>query len=153
MKTMDELKAKYERQLKEYDDAINQAISTQDASKIDSLRQMNTALSKTLNEMIEKLTFLKKDTPELVQYRDQLVARLRQIQQDYNGLLVNTDTLETLRRIRQQESGEAKRELYWYMLFFLVVSVAMMLYLLFMTQRKDMTAMSANSPPMTAALV
>lgn len=150
---MDELKAKYERQLKEYDDAINQAIATQDSSKIDSLKQMNMALSNTLNEMIEKLTFLKKDTPELTQYRDQLVARLRQIQQDYNGLLVNTDTLETLRRIRQQESGEAKRELYWYMLFFLVVSVAMMLYLVFMTQRKDMTAMSANIPPMTAALV
>lgn len=153
MKTMDELKVKYERQLKEYDDAINEAISTQDSSKIESLKQMNMALSKTLNDMIEKLTFLKKETPELVRYRDELVTRLRQIQMDYNGLLVNTDKLETLRRIRQQESGEAKRELYWYMIFFLVVSISMMLYLVFMTQRKDMTAMSANSPPMTAAFV
>lgn len=150
---MDELKVKYERQLKEYDDAINEAISTQDSSKIESLKQMNMALSKTLNDMIEKLTFLKKETPELVRYRDELVTRLRQIQMDYNGLLVNTDKLETLRRIRQQESGEAKRELYWYMIFFLVVSISMMLYLVFMTQRKDMTAMSANSPPMTAAFV
>ncbi len=150
---MDELKAKYERQLKEYDDAINLAISTQDASKIDSLKQMNMNLSKTLNEMIENLTFLKKETPELSKYRDELVGRLRQIQKDYNGLLVNTDTLETLRRIRQEESGEAKRELYWYLLFFLIISIVLILYLMFMTQKKDMTAMSATSPPMTAAFV
>lgn len=150
---MDELKAKYERQLKEYDDTINLAISTQDVSKIDSLKQMNMALSNTLNEMIEKLTFLKKDTPELVQYRDELIGRLRRIQKDYNGLLVNTDKLETLRRIRQEESGEAKRELYWYILFFLVICILIILYLMFMTQKKDITAMSATSPPMTAALV
>ncbi len=150
---MDELKAKYQRQLKEYDDAINAAISTQDGSKIESLKQMNMALTNTLNEMIEKLSFLKKDTPELVKYRDELIARLRDIQKDYNGLLVNTDTLETLRRIRQQESGEANRELYWYIVFFLIVCILIILYLAFVPQRNDMTATSANRPPMTAALV
>jgi uncharacterized coiled-coil DUF342 family protein len=104
MKTMDELKAKYARQLKEYEDSINGAISTQDVSKIDSLKQMNMSLSKTLNEMIEKLTFLKKETPQLVNDRDELIARLRQIQLDYNGLRVNTDALETLRRIRNKRT-------------------------------------------------
>jgi hypothetical protein len=153
MKTMDELKAKYARQLKEYEDSINGAISTQDVSKIDSLKQMNMSLSKTLNEMIEKLTFLKKETPQLVNDRDELIARLRQIQLDYNGLRVNTDALETLRRIRQQENGEVKRELYWYILFFLGVCIVIVMYLVFMPQTKDRTATSANSPPMMAALV
>lgn len=153
MKTMDELKAKYQRQLKEYNDAIDQAITTQDASKVGPLRQMNMALSATLNEMIETLTFLKKETPQITSYRDELMTRLRAIQKDYNGLRTNTDTLETLRRIRQQESGEVNRQLYWYMIFFLLVSVVMVLYLVFMTQKKDTTVMSASRPPMTAAFV
>jgi lipopolysaccharide export LptBFGC system permease protein LptF len=150
---MDELRAKYERQLKEYDTLIDSAIDANDISQVTKLREMNASIAKTLNEMIEKLTFLKKDTPSIKKERDELIERLTQIQKDYNGLLVTTDQLETLRRIRQQESTEANRQLYLYLGFFLLVCVVMILYLAFMTHRKDTTAPSASMPPTTAAFV
>lgn len=146
---MDELRKQYEKQVAEYE----RIIDSNDPSKMERLRQLNTAIGNTLNEMIEKLTFLKKDTPNLKKERDELIERLRQIQKDYNGLLVNTDQLETLRRIRQQESGETDRQLRMYMFFFLAVCLAIVLYLLFMTHKKDTTAPNASMPPTTAAFV
>lgn len=150
---MDALRAKYERQLKEYDDLVRVSLQSGDASQIPKLRDLNASISKTLNEMIQQLTFLKRDTPDIKKERNELIERLRQIQKDYNGLLVNTDQLETLRRIRQQESSEANRLLYMYLFFFLAVCVAVFLYLMFMTQRKDTTAASASMPPTAAAFV
>jgi len=153
VRTMDELRAKYERQRDEYDRLVSSALVTNDTTQVSRLRELNEAISKTLNEMIERMTFMKKESPSLSKERDELIDRLRQIQKDYNGLLVNTDTLETLRRIRQQESTEANRQLYMYIGFFLLVCLIMVVYLAFMTHRKDTTAASASIPPTTAALV
>jgi hypothetical protein len=150
---MDELRVKYQRQVKEYDDLVSATLNTNDTAQLAKIRAMNQAIAKTLNEMIEKSTFLKKDTPSLTRERDELVSRLRQIQLDYNGLLVNTDQLETLRRIRRQESTEANRELYLYIGFFLLVCLILIVYLAFMTHRKDSTAPMASMPPTAAALV
>jgi hypothetical protein len=150
---MDALRVQYERQLKEYDDLVQQSLQSGDASQVPKLRDLNAAISRTLNDMIQQLTFLKRDTPDIKKERNELIERLRQIQKDYNGLLVNTDQLETLRRIRQQESSEANRLLYMYLFFFLAVCLAVFLYLMFMTQRKDTTAASASMPPTTAAFV
>lgn len=150
---MDELRNKYDRQLKEYDSLVNSAINTNDTTQVTKLRALNEGIAKTLNEMIEKLTFMKKESPSLTKERDELIGRLRQIQMDYNGLRVNTDQLETLRRIRQQESSEADRQLYLYFGFFLLVCFIMVVYLAFMTHKKETTAPSASIPPTTAAFV
>lgn len=150
---MDELRSTYEKQMKDYETLLENALKTSDVSQIQKLRDMNSALSKTLSAMIEKTTFLKKDTTILKRERDELIDRLRQIQKEYNELSVNRDTLETLRRIRRQESSEADRQLYLYLFFFLIVCAGIFLYLLFMTQRKDTTAPMASMPPTTAALV
>jgi FtsZ-binding cell division protein ZapB len=139
--------------MKEYESLIKQAVDAGDISQLPRLREMNAAIGKTLNDMIEQLTFLKRDTPQLKKDRDELVDKLRQIQNDYNGLLVNTDQLETLRRIRQQENGEAERQLRMYLFFFLAICLAIFIYLLIATQRKDTTAPSASMPPTTAAFV
>jgi len=150
---MDELRSKYERQLKEYDDLVQSSIDSQDVSKLPRLRELNAAIAKTLNEMIEKLTFLRRETPTLKQERDELINRLRQIQLDYNGLLVNTDNLETLRRIRQQEGSEANRQLYMYIGFFLLVVFGIIFYIMFAPHRMATTAPTASMPATTAALV
>ncbi len=151
---MDETKKRYAEQLREYDQTVDQAIQTQDLSQIPKIRELNAAIAKTLNKMIEDLTFLKKDTPDIKKLRDELIERLRKIQKDYNGLLANADQLETLRRIRQQESREADRQLYWHLIFFLLVALAIVMFVLFFSsQRKDATAASANMPPTAAALV
>ena len=154
MKTMDETKKQYTQQLQEYDRIVDEAIRSQDLSQLPKIKELNTGLAKTLNKMIEDLTFLKKDTPDIKNTRDELLERLRKIQKDYNGLLVNTDQLETLRRIRQQESREAERQLYMYLIFFLVIALLIVLFVLFFSgQKKDATAASASMPPTAAALV
>jgi polyhydroxyalkanoate synthesis regulator phasin len=150
---MDELRSKYERQLKEYDDLVQSSIDSQDVSKLPKLRELNAAIARTLNEMIEKLTFLRRETPTLREERDELINRLRQIQLDYNGLLVNTDNLETLRRIRQQEGSEANRQLYMYLGFFLLVVFGIIFYIMFAPHRMATTAPTASMPATTAALV
>jgi hypothetical protein len=151
---MDEAKKQYTNQLREYDRVIDTAIQTQDLSQLPKIRQLNAALAKTLNKMIEDMTYLKKDTPDIRQLRDELLERLRTIQKDYNGLLVNTDQLETLRRIRQQESRESDRELYMYLIFFLLAALCIVLLVLFMSgQKNEATAASASMPPMAATLV
>lgn len=152
MRTMDALRVAYEKQTKEYDMLVEDAIRTNDVSKLRKIKDLNSIISKTLNDMIEKLTFLKKETPSLKKERDELISRLQQIQLDYNGLLVNTDQLETLRRIRQQESTEANRQLYMYIGLFLAVCLLLVVYLMFV-KRKVMTAASASIPPTAAALV
>lgn len=151
---MDETKKQYTQQLQEYDRVVDEAIRAQDLSKLPKIKDLNAGLAKTLNKMIEDLTFLKKDTPDIKKTRDELLERLRKIQKDYNGLLENTDQLETLRRIRQQESREADRQLYMYLIFFLLVALAIVLFVLFFSgQKKDATAASASMPPTAAALV
>jgi len=150
---MDTLKAKYTTQLAEYDTLSSQAIQTNDTSKIPKLRELNIAIAATLNEMIENLTFLKQNTPDIKQERDKFIQKLGQIQRDYNGLIEATDTLETLRRIRQQASHDADSQLRLYLLFFLLLALCIVFYILFMAQRKDTTAASARTPPMMAALV
>jgi hypothetical protein len=150
---MDTLKAKYTTQLAEYDTLSSQAIQTNDTSKIPKLRELNIAIAATLNEMIENLTFLKQNTPDIKQERDKFIQKLGQIQRDYNGLIEATDTLETLRRIRQQASHDADSQLQLYLLFFLLLALCIVFYILFMAQRKDTTAASARTPPMMAALV
>lgn len=151
---MDETKKQYTEQLREYDRIVDEAIQSQDLSKLPKIKELNAGLAKTLNKMIEDLTFLKKDTPDIKKIRNDLLERLRKIQRDYNGLLVNTDQLETLRRIRQHESRETDRQLYMYLIFFLVVALAIVFFVLFFSgQKKEATAASASMPPTAAALV
>ena len=148
---MDELKAKYERQRAEYDSLVNFAVATGEVGQIPKIKELNAGLAKTLNAMIEKLTFLKKDSPDIKVERDELVRKLGRIQSDYNGLLVNTDELETLRRIRQQESAEGNRWLYWYIFAFLILCLILLLYLMF-HGKSEATATIASAVPMTPAL-
>jgi 1,4-dihydroxy-2-naphthoate octaprenyltransferase len=104
--------------------------------------------------MITKLTFLKQNTTSTVkQERDALIQKLAQIQNDYNSLNKSKDTLETLRRIRQQANYDAQSQLRLYLLFFLLFALCIVFYVMFMAQKKDTTAASARTPPMMAALV
>ena len=150
---MDTLKAKYTTQLTQYDTMSTLAIQTSDTSKIPKLRELNIAIAATLNQMIEQLTFLKQNTPSIKQERDKLIQKLAEIQRDYSGLIEANDTLETLRRIREHVKSDRDQELNVYLLFFLLFAFCIVFFVLFMAQRKDTTAASARTPPMTAALV
>jgi VIT1/CCC1 family predicted Fe2+/Mn2+ transporter len=151
---MDQARKQYVDQLREYDRVIDDAIRKQDLAQLPKIRELNTALGKTLNKMIEDTTFLKKNTPDMEKTRDELLDRLRKIQSDYNGLKANTDQLETLRRIRKEQSRESNSELYMYLLFFLVVALCIVVLVFFMSgQKKAATAPIASIPPIAATLV
>lgn len=150
---MDVLRGQYTRQLNEYDRLVNQALATGNTRQLPRIRQLNVSLGKTLDEMIGQVTFLKRNSPTIKRERDQLTEQLRRIQREYNALVANRDQLETLRRIRQQESTEANRQLYWYLFAFFGLVVVLLVAMLFFSYRKETTAAIASTPPMTAALV
>ena len=142
---MDALRVAHTNQLIEYKNLIDTAIANRDSSKLTDIRAMNIALSTRLNTMIENLVAMKR-TQSAEDELAALLAELRQIQRDYNGLIKETDTLETLRRIRQQEDVSVKRELYWYLIVFVFVAILFIGYLIFYGKRAA-TAPIANTVP------
>ena len=142
---MDALRVAHTNQLIEYKNLIDTAIANRDSSKLTDIRAMNVALSTRLNTMIENLVAMKR-TQSAEDELAALLAELRQIQRDYNGLIKETDTLETLRRIRQQEDVSVKRELYWYLIVFVFVAILFIGYLIFYGKRAA-TAPIANTVP------
>jgi hypothetical protein len=142
---MDALRTAHQNQLNEYETLIKTAITNRDSSKLQDIRTMNNALTARLNTMIQQLVTMKNNYSAEDEL-EALLADLRQIQRDYNGLIKETDTLETLRRIRQQEDVSIKRELYWYLIVFVFVAILFLGYLLFYGKRAA-TAPIANTVP------
>lgn len=125
-----------------------------DASRLPEIRTLADRAMLALNKRIEELTYLKTNTPDIRMERDHLLAVLRRIQTDYSGLIENTDDLETLRRIREQEGGAAKQELMWYMMAFFVLAVALLGVIFIMGGQKALaTAISPSTPAMSPPLM
>jgi hypothetical protein len=150
--TFDELNLQYKQQVKEYEDAMLAALQANAPGRVPELRAKSEAIQATLAKMVESLTYLKKETSDVRVKRDTLLEDLRRIQRDYSAMLVNTDDLETLRRIRQQESGEARRTLNLYLLAFLFVAMALLVYIVFKGRNADTSSASAPTPTMSPAL-
>lgn len=146
------LDTNYQSQVAAYEAAVNTSIQQNDPSRLQELRTMSEGIQTTLNKMIENLTYLKKETPDLKAERDKLLEDLRRIQQDYSAMLVNTDDLETLRRIRQQENGEARRQLLLYLIAFLFVSCMLFVYMVYTGRKTPTSATTAATPTMSPAL-
>jgi hypothetical protein len=142
---MNALRTAHQNQLNEYETLIKTAIANRDSSKLQDIRTMNNALTARLNTMIQQLVAMKNNYSAEDEL-EALLADLRQIQRDYNGLIKETDTLETLRRIRQQEDVSIKRELYWYLIVFVFIAILFIGYLIFYGNRAA-TAPIANTVP------
>jgi hypothetical protein len=146
------LDTNYQAQVAAYEAAMNSSIQRNDPSKLPELRTMSEGIQTTLNKMIENLTYLKKDTPDIKAERDTLLETLRRIQLDYSAMVTNTDDLETLRRIRQQETGEARRELTLYLMAFLFVCCMLLVYLVYTGRKAPTSQTAAATPTMSPAL-
>ena len=150
--TFDELQTRYRTQVADYERVIEDSLQRNDPSSLPGLRTKSEEIQATLNQMIENVTYLKKDTLNIRTERDALLEKLRRIQQDYSAMLVNTDDLETLRRIRQQENGEARRELLLYLFAFLFVCCMLMVYLVYTGWNTPTSPTTAAMPSMSPAL-
>jgi hypothetical protein len=119
---MNELEAKYQSQKRVYDQLVANALKNSDLSDIPKIAAAKKAMSDTLSEMLA----LSESTNKGGQ-QEELIRRIMQIQRDYNGLLVSTDKLETLRKIHQFQDAKADVNLKIYGLGFLVASVVLVI--------------------------
>ena len=142
---MDELRAAHEKQLADYQKMIDEAIENRDATKLPDIRATNQALYDRLEVMIRQLTLMKNNYSAENELQ-KLLTLLRKIQQDYTNLVKDTDTLETLRRIRQQEDVSAKRELYWYLIIFVFIAILLIAYLIFYGKSAATAAIASTVP-------
>lgn len=145
MRTMNTLRTAHEAQLNQYKTLIETAVTNRDSSKLPEIIAMNKALSDRLDTMLTLLSTMKNNNSAEDELNS-LLFELRQIQRDYNGLIKETDTLATLRRIRQQEDVSIKRELYWYLIVFVFIAILFIGYLIFYGKRAA-TAPIANTVP------
>jgi hypothetical protein len=152
MSTFEELNTQYRQQLKEYNDTLERSIQQNDPRRLPELRKMSEQIQTTLNKMVESITYMKRETPDIRKERNALLEKLRRIQRDYNAMIVNTDDLETLRRIREQENGEARRLLLLYLIAFLFVSVMLVVYLVYVGRKPDTSQATVAMPTMSAPL-
>lgn len=142
---MDALRTAHVNQLNQYKTLIETSVDNRDSSKLPEIIAINIALTNRLDTMLTLLATMKQNNSAEAELTE-LLADLRQIQRDYNGLIKDTDTLETLRRIRQQEDVSIKRELYWYLIIFVFVAILLIAYLIFYGKRAA-TAPIANTVP------
>jgi hypothetical protein len=126
---MDSLESNYQQQFALYEEEV--ASPTPDVNK---LKNLNLQISNTLHAMIEALTNVRNETANIKMYRDDLISRLKKIQWDYNGLIQNTDQLETLRRIRESERARVDKSVNFYLILFLIACAALLIVILFKRQ-------------------
>lgn len=146
---MDELRKEYTAVVGEYDRLIREG----DVRRYEQIKDMNVRIAGILERMLTILAQQRDSINNTAEYRDGLVEKLKRIQLDYNGLLQTTDKLETLRRIRAQETDDSKGVLLQYLialsvligLVFLVMIVRAWLY-------RRSTSSSTTSPATIAPL-
>jgi hypothetical protein len=135
--TMAELETQYKTKYDLYTQYASEALATGNATTreefIQKIKVLNTELASILAEMIRSLTNSKNTAPSTEKLRDELVSRLQRIQFDYNGLLVSTDKLTTLRRIRQFETAKSTEKVNTYLIGLAVLSALLVLAVILKT--------------------
>jgi hypothetical protein len=148
---MDELRRRYASLTQQYETIATDALTNPDKlnENVARLININTQISSTLDEMISILTLAKSGSAQMVTYRDELIQKLEKIQRDYNGLVKDSDKLETLRRIRAFEDESWKRTLRMYLIAFL--AIISLVGILVMFKKGTQKALTTTATPISAA--
>ena len=141
------MEAQYQSLAQQYQRLAEEALNdpTKVTSNTEKMKSLSIQMARLLDSAISDMTS-GGARGDLATQRDALVEKLRRIQRDYNGLLVNTDKVETLRRIRGFQEEDWKGKLKLYIIFFAILAGVMFLFVLFKRQRAE----SANIAPMSA---
>ena len=136
----------------QYEALANEALSTpaKMQGNIEKMKAINTEMAAILDSTIHEMT-VSGPSGDLTRQRDELIQKLVRIQRDYNGLLTNTDKLETLRRIRGFQEDDWKSKLRIYIIALAVLAVVLALFVLFRRQKTLSTAMAPMSATSTPA--
>jgi hypothetical protein len=148
---MADLRREYQTLQSQYDNLWEQSRNVRSQEAANKLTGDLKALNVRLGDVLERMMSFETETPTEV--RDELVRRLAEIQKDYNGLLVATDDLKTLRRIRAHETGEGKKTLTIYLFAFVALAVLLLVVIFWKgrSQTSDTAAIMPTSPAATTA--
>jgi recombinational DNA repair ATPase RecF len=147
---MSDLEKQYKTLLSQYNTLLDQAKNVRSQPQADRIAEQLKTLNVQLASVLDRMIAFQSETPS--QVRDELVKRLAQIQRDYNGLLVSTDTLTTLRTIRANEGVNQYLSLYLIAFIALAVLLLAVIFWKGSSQTSDSTATTPTSPAVMTAL-
>jgi hypothetical protein len=144
---LDELNTQLTSLRAQYTQLASQATAnpSQVATLLPQIQTLNQQIASVLDQMLQEMQYAQQNANSEA-YRDQLVEQLSRIQMDYNGLKANTDTMQTLRRIRSFQDDSWKSPLFTYIALLLVAALVLVLVMLFRRQKKDSATMPSTSP-------
>lgn len=119
---MEEIEQEFQTRKRIYENLVADAIARNDTSKIDAIAAAKQAMGESLSKMLELSARSGTDSQQ-----QELIRRIMEIQRDYNGLLVSTDKLETLRRIHQQMDATQGTGLKLFGVLFVVAALSLIL--------------------------
>ena len=117
---MEDLEAKFQKQKTVYDNLVSKALEKNDSSMLPAIASAKAAMKETLSDMLHL-----SESTNRTDKQDELIRRIMEIQRDYNGLLVSTDQLETLRKIHQFQDSRTSADLKIYGVGFLIAGLAL----------------------------
>jgi hypothetical protein len=144
------------QELKTLFDEYNQLVTTtlenpaQINTNLTQIQAKNVEIANKLNQLIQDSAMSGSTDPSVENARQDLIQKLNRIQRDYNGLIQNSDKLETLRRIRSFKADSSQSELQLYLFVFLFLGLVVIVVLMFKRQNAD-TAPAIPSNPSTMA--
>jgi NTP pyrophosphatase (non-canonical NTP hydrolase) len=149
---MDALNATYAKLMALYEDHVKQAMETGDIQPhVETLKSLNQQIADVLDQMIAITAKAKESHATLA--RDDLMRKLDRIQKDYNGLAQSSDQLETLKRIRRDQTGTMNQFFWTYFWLFIVLCLFVLVMLFFKKSVpvEPQSSVSVMSTPRIAA--
>jgi hypothetical protein len=144
---MPELSIRYGDLRGQYDTLIAQTLASPAtiSTTLPQIQSLNQQIAAVLDQMLTELQYVR-DGPNSDAYRDKLLEQLTRIQSDYNGLKSNTDSLETLRRIRSFQDETWKPTLFLYVMALIAAAVLFALLVIFRRQSTESSIAPTMSP-------
>lgn len=150
---LDELTAQYTTLKTQYATLANEVLAdpSKMSQRLPQLQSLNQEIASVLDQMLRAMQYARQ-SPNSDAYRNELVETLSRIQTDYNGLKTNTDTLETLRRIRGAQDDSWRGPLFLYLMAFLAAAILLVLVLVLRRQKTESPMAPRMSPTAIPAL-
>ena len=118
---MADLEAEFRKRKTIYNNLVASALEKNDTTQVNAIASAKQAMAETLDKMLA----LSAKTGSSDQ-QNELIRRVMEIQRDYNGLLVATDKLETLRRIHQFTDEREGATMKLYGVAFLIATLGLL---------------------------
>jgi hypothetical protein len=122
---MNALETSYETLRQQYDALI----AANDPSKLPQITSLNTQMSGLLQEMLGEVAKMKGNAAKLQIYRNELMAKLVSVQNDFSLMQEQKDQYQTLTRLQTHEQTVFYSVFFWYGIALAIVFFAFVMIL------------------------